>query len=899
MELSKRDDILPKFNKFLESHKTQPGTYSTVININNDVIPKSNYDISLTKKKKFFEMYQEAIASGRMFGRYGFTEVPMEFGYLRLDFDFRWKYNADQPVRRMYTTKHIQTLIELCQIIIESSVVNLNNDMLTCLVLEKERPRVSDGSIKDGFHLRFPYLIVRKEYGDGYFLEQLRSKVSELDVFADMCLSKNDLGSVIDPVMKKNWLLYGSCKNAESGTWKLTRIIGVNGRTSTLKEVFPIDLKDVAEDECEYYLPRLLSVNSNREAASIRPDIDASNKGKTKVKNTYTETNRTSDEVHKDLAWITSTGIMDLLDQERCDNYAKWLDIGFTLYCIGQGHPAALDIWKDWSQCSEKYVEGCCETQWVSMTDRGKSVRTLRYYARHDSPERYGELIHITSQEVIMESLSTSRPQHVGIARVLHKMYGDRFKCSDHKKSEWYEFSRHIWRKLDDGQTIKMLIVHEIRNMYIDKRTRVQEDEPSEETNKLLAKLNKTIETLDCTSFIDGVLKGCKILFYDKEFHEKINTNKDLYAFKNGVYDLRLDAFRDGLPDDFITMQSPINYRKPTVPELKRVKTWLRKLFPDPGVRKYWIRTRATTFQGGNRDKKIWMHIGAGWAGKSGAEAAIEKIHGPHRFKIPHEFILMNDLKSSGGPTPALWRGRFCRLMMTEEIGQNEKLNMGILKKLSGGDTLYARTHHEEGHEFDPQFKFDIYLNHGPPIPSKDKALFTRIRLIEYVSRFGPKDDGSLPPEDEEEQFRLNHFPANPNFREEELPLLLEPLAWYLLDDWKNYREHGLEEPEAVRKRTELYERQNDTFIQFISDKLHIMDKDDEEYDSNVVRLTDIRNVFNEWFKEQYPSSRNHYGLNNIREQMSSKLRPPDGRGKWIGVRFKTDEDVPGILGKI
>lgn len=866
--------------------------------MNPEHYPNCNFEIGPSSKKAFFNYYQNMVCKEKYKGVLGITEVPGEIGYWRLDFDFKWKHHPDQEVRRLYTDEMILQIIETCRTIMEDVCLNLSNEMLTCMVLEKPSPRISDGYIKDGFHLRFPHFIVTQEIGNKYLRVQLIEKLENLSTFEPLH-NINKITDIVDEVMSKNWLLYGSAKNSMAGWWKLTKIFDKSNNEISLTEAFPVALAEINQSP-EYYLPSLLSVTYTKEIqkAELKKGLIVKD-NKPKIKNTYTENNRSEENVTKDLTWISESGIMDLLSQNRCDNYTGWLDVGYTLYCIGQGHPAALEIWNDWSEGSEKYKEGCCEKEWVKMIDRGKTIGSLKHYASEDSPEAYRKLIKEGADKLVDEALRTKRPTHLGIARIIHKIYGDKFKCTDSKHNTWLEFRGHIWRKLDEGQTIKIIIVRDIRKLFYDYYESLKkntfgdddddEDDDNDKVKKKCKKILNVVEALEGTPFIEGVMRGCKILFHDDDFKNKQNSNKDLYAFKNGVYDLKLNIFREGVPDDCITMQSQINYREPTELEMRRVHKWLRQLFPNPNIRKYWVRCHATTFQGGNRDKKIWMNTGAGWAGKSGAEAALEKIHGPHRFKIPHEALLLNDSKNSQGPNVALWRGRHCRLLMTEEIGENQQLNMGLLKKWSGGDSLYARTHREEGEEFDPNFKFDMFLNKPPRIPSKDKALFTRIRLIDFVSRFGPKDDGTMPPEDEDEQFAQNHFPANPSFKEEELPLLVEPLAYYFLQDWPNYLKYGLEEPEEVRMSTAQYEKENDTFLQFIDDKL--CNVEGEKADKAIITMTEMKNCFNDWFKEQYPSYKNTYGLTKIRDEISLKFRPLGEKGKWYGVKFKTENE--------
>ena len=60
------------------------------------------------------------------------------------------------------------------------------------------------------------------------------------------------------------------------------------------------------------------------------------------------------------------------------------------------------------------------------------------------------------------------------------------------------------------------------------------------------------------SGYKDKVMKECKEYFYDKEFNEKLNDQKHLIGFENGIYDLNNSIFRGGLPSDYISLSTGI-----------------------------------------------------------------------------------------------------------------------------------------------------------------------------------------------------------------------------------------------------------------------------------------------------------------------------------------------------
>lgn len=766
------------------------------------------------------------------------------------------------------------------------------------VVLEKPAPRVDEGEIKDGFHIRFPHFIISQQLGDGYFRNKLITQLENEKLFDDILSNNHTLKQVVDPVMKKNWLLYGSSKNNSAGYWIVSKIYDLYLNEIDYEQAFPVlQDKETYKKTPEYYLPLLLSVSyiSEPQKAQIRKGLVSTVNKKRQRHNTFIEHNRSEDEVLKDLTWIRESGIMDLLSQERCDVYLSWLDVGWTLYGISQGHPAGLTIWREWSEGSENYEEDCCDNVWVKMKDRGKTLGSLKMYAKLDSPDKYNELVKTGIDQLINDVLSRTKPTELLIANIVEKLYGDRFKCVNSKNNKWLEFRNHIWRELDDGHSIRRILQNEVRNLFLESYmslNRSDDNQDNDLVERRKKKIFKVIEFLEGHTFIEGVLKTLKTLLHDPFFKDKTENVKGLYAFNNGVYDTELHLFRPGSPDDNLTQQSRINYCNPDPENLEKCKKWLRQVYPNQNIRRYWMRCQSSVFIKGNRDKKIWIHTGKGNGGKSIVEKALEMLHGRGKegyvCKLQREFILQSDQKSSGGPSIALYRTKGKNLVMMDEIGENEPMNMGLLKALSGNDSMFARTHQQEGEEMDADFKFIMFMNKPPRIPSSDDALFIRLRLIDHEACFGAKPDGTLPPEDEEEQFQTKHFPADPSFKEDTLPYLIEPLAWLLIEELKLYQKYGLEEPEEVKLSTARYRKFNDTFLQFIDDKLEKV-----EDDKKMVSLTEMVNIFNDWFKETYPGAKNIYGKPKIKDEINAKFMEIGLKGKWYGVKIKNDIEMP------
>ncbi len=77
---------------------------------------------------------------------------------------------------------------------------------------------------------------------------------------------------------------------------------------------------------------------------------------------------------------------LNALHKERADSYEKWIEVGMSLYELGQ---VGLELWDNWSKQSPKYEPGACNKKWLTFTpalqDASKiSFASLIYWAHED-----------------------------------------------------------------------------------------------------------------------------------------------------------------------------------------------------------------------------------------------------------------------------------------------------------------------------------------------------------------------------------------------------------------------------------------------------------------------------------------------------------------------------------
>jgi putative DNA primase/helicase len=138
------------------------------------------------------------------------------------------------------------------------------------------------------------------------------------------------------------------------------------------------------------------------------------------------------------------------------------------------------------------------------------------------------------------------------------------------------------------------------------------------------------------------------------------------------------------------------------------------------------------------------------------------------------------------------------RFVTATEPEANQSFAEGVLKQLTGGDTVSARFLHQEFFDFKPVFKLFLATNHKPQVTGKDHGIWRRIRLVPF--------EVTIPKEKQD--------PKLTQKLKEELPGIL---AWAVRGclEWQAC---GLGQPQAISKATEEYAREMDTLTRFIDD---------------------------------------------------------------------------------
>jgi hypothetical protein len=430
--------------------------------------------------------------------------------------------------------------------------------------------------------------------------------------------------------------------------------------------------------------------------------------------------------------------LVGMLNINRADDYQHWIELGFCLHNI---HDSLLDVWIMFSQKHAKFKEGVCDKAWSSFKEVGFTIKSLYHWAKNDNPVLYNDFMLEEQKDVLRKSLSATS---YDVAKAFYELYKYNYVCADIDHKKWYEFKNHRWVELARACGIYNKLNEDMVNVYL-KLAQILGNKAitatGEEKDSMLNKQQQALKlcrNLREMPFKNNIVSELLNLYYDDQFNEKRDESRKLLGFKNGVYDFENLIFRDGRPEDYITMTTGINYvpYDSNHPVIKEVLNFIYSIQEEPDMAQHTIDFWTSCCQGDIPDEKFYIWTGTGGNGKSLCINLAQKAFGDYSGVLPIT-LLTNKRPPSTSASPELAKMKGKRFAMFQEAEQGDTLYVGHMKELtSNNDKIQARFLNENPIEFYLQAKLLLTCNVLPDLSSVDGGTKRRVRVVGFDLKF-------------------------------------------------------------------------------------------------------------------------------------------------------------------
>jgi P4 family phage/plasmid primase-like protien len=790
----------------------------------------------------------------------------------------------EKNIQRIYKQEHIFSIVDNYFKII-NKYIDVSADCNVAYVMEKPRPSEYRNKIKDGIHIVFPHIIVSNNVQ--HFI---RKKILDIakDLFGSLPLC-NEPSDIIDKaIIDQNcWLMYGS-KKLEADSYRVSSVY-------KFADGLPVLSPDVITPIDEIGFIKLFSMRKTEETKTpvfaqyvgeveeyirhILPAVDKKNISKLHsnifAKSLNINKNYTSD----DELTVIRRLVLECISNTRAEKYEDWINLGWVLRNIDY---RLLDTWIEFSKIGSSYVEGECQKLWNKMRKDHMGIGTLKWWAKQDNMSKYEEIIN-DSVTPLIEIAVRSDGAHYDIARVVQAIYKDEVKTVN--KCMWYHYNKdkHRWKISTEGAVLRNVLSEEICRKFTERshyyniqafsNATIEQRDLFEERAKKGLKIALNLKN---ATFKDHIMRELRCLFMDEKFEELLDSRAHLIGFTNGVYDLKMHIFRDGMPDDYIYHSTKINYMaySPELPVVAEINDFFAKVFTVEAVRNYVLDLLACTIDGSIQQERFYILNGRGGNGKSRLLDLLQKATGDYFCILPIA-LLTQKRAASNSAQSELTRTKGRRFAVMQEPSEQDKINIGFMKELSGNDTILARGLYQEPFEFKPQFKMFMTCNELPEIPSMDAGTWRRLRVIEFTSRFC------------ENPTKPNEFALDLELSEK-FERWTEIFMSMLIERHKHIEPNNVQEPLEVRISTQSYRENNDIIGQFVSERIDIVkDKPDER-----LNITNLFNEFRLWSTENIPRTKKRPDRIQLKVYFEKLVGayPTDNIG-IKALRYKNDED--------
>jgi P4 family phage/plasmid primase-like protien len=743
----------------------------------------------------FYNEYAQSIKAGE---NVCIMEKHKSISPILVDIDFRYDHATID--KRQHTQEDLQSIADIYADHIVKLVDVPGN--FNVYIFEKPEACVANNVLKDGIHIIIPEIVSRPSVQ--LLLREAVVADKRMQKIYKRLLSTNSLDNAIDELViyKNAWMAYGSRK-PDNHPYDISVALRYKP-DGTLKKVLSEDLSVIDR-------VKLFSIRNKTKCNKINPEcqdeiskIEARFEKKSVV--THSNTSNNTVAVSKNDEDIVMK-LVDILNPQRAESYDEWVRMGWCLRNIGEQF---LDAWISFSRKSSKFMDGECERKWYIMKrEGGLGIGTLHMWAKTDNPEEYSNIVRSNLYSLIIKSLSMS---HYDVSCVVYNMFRYQFVCAGIRNRIWYEFKNHRWYECDSGYSLRIKISTDVWREYAAASSNLQskaiassdeqEQEKFQEQSKKLLDLSMKLKN---TTYKENIMKECAEMFYTEKFEEKLDSAPHLLCFDNGIYDMNNNEFREGRPEDYMSFSTGCSYipYDGSHPVIKQINRFFEQVQPKDCKRMYLLSLFACFLSGQIKDQKFHIWTGSGSNGKSVCVELFEKAIGQYCCKFPIT-LLTQKRAASNAATGELARAKGRRIAVLQEPSEDEKLQVGLMKELTGGDTIMCRALYKDPIEYKPQYKLVLLCNHLPTVPSDDGGTWRRIRVIEFTSKFvdNPKEDNEFPIDLE----LSSKFDA---WKEHFISMLLN--VYYPI-----VQAGPISEPEDVLMCTREYQHNNDHMSHFI-----------------------------------------------------------------------------------
>lgn len=262
-------------------------------------------------------------------------------------------------------------------------------------------------------------------------------------------------------------------------------------------------------------------------------------------------------------------------------------------------------------------------------------------------------------------------------------------------------------------------------------------------------------------------------------------------------------------------------------------------------------------------EQVMFILLGNGQNGKSVLLNTLSEVFGTYAMNIQPSTIAVKSGGSAANSDVARLQG--ARFVSTTEPNRGMQLDEGVVKQITGGDTVTARFLYGKEFEFRPEFKVWMATNYKPIISGTDEGIWRRIVVIPFEYQVpAEKKDKKL-------EFKLKN----------ECPGILN----WCIEGYKKWKERGLDdEPSIIKANRHDYRSEMDTIQRFVEEECFTEDTTIE------TKGVELWQAFQSWIKKSNEYS--GFTAKRFHMEMAKKFKKRKTMNGVVYVGIRLDDEA-------
>lgn len=475
----------------------------------------------------------------------------------------------------------------------------------------------------------------------------------------------------------------------------------------------------------------------------------------------------------------------------------------------------------------------------------------------------------------------------LGISKIFEKMYKEPQRIiftpeGDKKSGSLYYWDGSLWKE-DDYSFVERLMTENLVRVLRDYLAALNKEENNDPFIEIITKeASSIIKKLNNGVILSNILRFSQNVISNRIFQIQKDIHPYLLSCKNGLVDLRTGEIRPSKPEDYITKSLSTEYDKDC--DYTLFDNFVRQITSSengPSEEKYNYLKWAIGYslQGQPKRKLFFILYGQyGNNGKSLLTSIILDTIEHYGSTMNESVVFETGRKTAGSHSTELCQLENCRIGVLADTKENSTIDDGQMKQYTSiTDKISTRQIYGKQKEFKPVFVPFINTNHPIQFNTKDKAMYERFIVIDFVLSFvqEPKDENFF------EKPADNSLPEKlKNSKKEVLKWLIDASIYY-------NNNQSMDTPDSIKKSKEDFNRKVDAYSDFLARTIVMCKDKDCNHEEHSILSSKFLQIFKEYCNE-----------NNIKKIQKKKAEDEfdkmfkvskKGRKKYYGLSLKED----------